>query len=246
MKICVFGNKHLTKEFIELCFSQGVPIDTLICISTSEVDTKQISGFDSYLASHAKSLGCRIFFAKKYSLNDEASLKFFAEEKFDLGIRLGWQRLIPGEILKTFSNGVFGWHGSLFKFPNGRGRSPINWSIRLGAKKIYLNLFRYDSEADNGALYETIGVDIGPNEYVSEVQKRLVFIEKDSFLRLISSIKNRTLLLKEQPVGPFIMFPKLSEESGFVQVAKITRDEALKYREILLASLSRCFCCFRI
>lgn len=237
MKICIFGNKNLTKEFIELSLSEGVSIDTLVSVSNDEVDINQISGFDPDLASYAKSKGCRIFPAKRYSLSDEESLSFFVEEKFDLGICLGWQRLIPGEILNTFSIGVFGWHGSLFKFPNGRGRSPINWSIRLGAKKIYLNFFRYDSQADNGAVYETIGVDISPNEYVSEIQKRLVIVQKEGFLRLISSIKNDTLILRGQPMGPFIVFPKLSEGSGFIEVSKMTREEALN----IVRSCSRPF-----
>lgn len=227
MKICIFGNKHLTKEFIELCFKEDIHIDTLVSIATSEVDSNQISGFDSDLVSYAKSIGCHIFLAKKYSLNDQVSLNFFIEKKFDLGICLGWQRLIPEKILEVFSNGVFGWHGSLFKFPNGRGRSPINWSIRLGAKKIYLNFFRYDSQVDNGSLYETIDVDIEADEYVFDVQKKMVVIQKNGFLRLISSIKNNSLFLKEQPTGPFIVFPKLSEESGFIEVKKMTRDEAL-------------------
>ena len=180
-----------------------------------------------YKRQYARSVGCNIFLTSKYSLNNEESLNFFSTEKFDLGICLGWQRLIPSEILETFCNGVFGWHGSLFKFPNGRGRSPINWSIRLGANKIYLNFFRYDAQADNGALYETIDVNIEPNEYVSDVQRKVLNVQKKGFLRLISSIRNQDLVLKEQPVGPFIVFPKLTEGSGLIEVGKISRNEAL-------------------
>jgi len=237
MKICIFGNKHLTKKFIALCLSEGVNFDTLVSISTSKVDSDQISGFDSNLVAYAKSTECNIFLTKKYSLNDKESLNFFLEQKFDLGICLGWQRLIPDEVLETFSNGIFGWHGSLFKFPNGRGRSPINWSIRLDARKIYLNFFRYDSQADNGQVYETVEVNIEASEYISELQEKLLVVQKNGLLRLISSINNNSLVLKKQPTGPFIVFPKLSEGSGLIEVKKMTLDEALN----IIKSCSRPF-----
>jgi len=237
MKICVFGNKHLTKKFMALCLREGVFFDTLVSVSTNTVDSNHISGFDPDLVAFARSADCSVFLAKKYSLNDQESFNFFAAQKFDLGICLGWQRLIPSDILKTFSNGVFGWHGSLFKFPNGRGRSPINWSIRLGATKVYFNLFRYDSKADNGQVFETVEVNIDPDEYISDVQEKLLVIQKNGLLKLIASINNKCLILKKQPIGPFIEFPKLSENSGLIEVEKMTRGEALN----IIKSCSRPF-----
>ena len=62
MKICFFGNKQLTREFLEYCVNEGVLIDTLVSISTSEVDADQISGFDSTLVSYARSVGCNIIY----------------------------------------------------------------------------------------------------------------------------------------------------------------------------------------
>jgi methionyl-tRNA formyltransferase len=237
MKVCLFGNKHLTRKFIELCILNRVCIDTLVSVSVSEVDSSQISGFDKGLTSYAESVGYRIFLTSKYSLNDPDSVKFFVTERFDLGVCLGWQRLIPDEIIETFSHGIYGWHGSLFKFPSGRGRSPINWSIRLGAEKIYFNFFRYDSKADTGSLYETIEVNIEPNEYVDDVQLKLTYVQLEGFKRLLSSIKNNSLALKEQPLGPSIFFPKLTEESGFIEVSKISKYDALN----IVRSCSRPF-----
>jgi len=227
MKICLFGNKALTREFLKYCYGEEVHIDSLISVSTNKDSSRLIAGFDANLQEYANDHGTRIYLAPKYSLNDEASLNYINEEKFDLGISLGWQRLIPDEILETFGHGVFGWHGSMFEFPNGRGRSPINWSIRLGGEIIHLNFFRYDAGVDTGQLYETIEVPILQSDYISDVQAKVLEIQKGGFSRLLKSMNEGKLRLTNQPGGPFIDFPKLTEETGLIEVSKMTRKMAL-------------------
>ena len=81
--------------------------------------------------------GC-VFCVKHKSNKDK---NFFRTKAFDIGLCTSWQRIIPKDVLSCFRFGVFGWHGSGFEFPNGRGRSPINWSIRLGLNSIFHNCF---------------------------------------------------------------------------------------------------------
>ena len=222
MKICVFGNKYLTKDFLAFCHDNACDLTALITLSDKAASKTEISGADNTLYQFANEAGLEVFLAPTYALTDPISMKFFASENYDLGIALGWQRLIPEEILNTFKYGVFGWHGSLFEFPNGRGRSPINWSIRLGGEKIFLNFFRYNAGVDDGNIFETVEIPIEPQEYIQDVQAKVLDTQKSGFLRLLKAVENEDLTLKTQPKGPFVTFPKLNELSGLIEVRAMT------------------------
>ena len=138
-------------------------------------------------------------------MRDACDIDFFNKSCFDIGICTGWQRLIDEAILNTFSHGVFGWHGSGFEFPNGRGRSPLNWSVRLGLNKIYHNCFKYNSGADQGAIFETRVFSIEETDYISDVIKKASEHIKDSTISLKDAMNNQICLL-DQPNMPRYLF----------------------------------------
>jgi len=126
MKICVFGNKGLTSSLLLHLAEHDYQVSALVSVGDGATDLRLISGYDSNLQNIAENLQIERFACRSYSLNKQSDIDYFHTRNFDLGICLGWQRLIPDEIRATFRHGVFGWHGSMFRFPNGRGRSPIN------------------------------------------------------------------------------------------------------------------------
>ncbi|MEQ3695719.1 MAG: hypothetical protein ABNH02_02000 [Pseudomonadales bacterium] len=149
-----------------------------------------------------------------YRLLDKRDFDFFSGQNFDLGICTGWQRLIPDGILDSFKFGVFGWHGSGFEFPNGRGRSPLNWSLRLGLDKIHHNCFRYGTGADTGDVFESKLIPVERDEYIADIQDKALLHILDSSLRLVNFAKSGAIPLRAQPNHPSIELPKLSEGSG--------------------------------
>ena len=155
MKICIFGNKTTTKALLNELIKKKVKVSCLVALDISNSKKAKISGHDDDLISFATSHGVSIFSPESYSLSSRKDIDFFQRRRFDLGLCTGWQRLIPPSTVDSFEHGVYGWHGSGFEFPNGRGRSPLNWSLRLGSTKIYHNLFRYAHGADDGMIYET-------------------------------------------------------------------------------------------
>ena len=78
-----------------------------------------------------------IYNVKKYSLKSETDENFFKSYNGNLGIVIGWNRLIPLSIIKSFKYGILGFHGTPYGLPKGRGRSPVIWSIVLGEKKYH-------------------------------------------------------------------------------------------------------------
>ena len=62
---------------------------------------------------------------------------------------MGWQRLIPDNILSSTKIGIFGMHGSSEGLPKGRGRSPLNWSLILNYKYFSTSLIKYDNSINS-------------------------------------------------------------------------------------------------
>lgn len=227
MKICVFGAKTNTRALLDF-LSQRIPHEIcLVTLAKSKDHFNAISGYDEGLASFCAANKINIHQVQKYNLTQQTDLAFFQAEKFDVGLSMGWQRLIPENILATFKSGVFGWHGSLFKFPNGRGRSPLNWSIRLGADKIFLNFFKYADGVDNGPVFLTTDVGISCDDYIADLQAKVFEVSAHSALKLIRAIEVDQLNLQNQPPGDGIVFPKLSEASGQLSLTTMEVQQAL-------------------
>ena len=227
MKICIFGNKKSTERLILHLLEEGYKLSYLICLDSDESEKIQISGKSSLLEHLCEKNNISIFKTKNYSLSGKEDIDFFQKEKFDLGICTGWQRLIPENVISTFKNGICGWHGSGFEFPNGRGRSPLNWSIRLGLKTIYHNCFQYASGADTGKVFDTKVIDINDSDHIADVQENALRHILHSSISLIEAIKENKLSLSQQPDYPFISFPTLNESSGELFLDKISCRSAI-------------------
>ena len=227
MKICVFGSKKSTIKLINYLTKNKIKVDTLALLDPAKSSLVQISGHDSKISIIAKDLGINCFFPETYSLKSNKDKNFFRTKAFDIGLCTSWQRIIPKDVLSCFRFGVFGWHGSGFEFPNGRGRSPINWSIRLGLNVIFHNCFRYSNGVDDGDVYETRKFKIKKNDYIDDVQEKAIEHICGSAIRLISDINNNKLKLSKQINNPFISFPALNEKSGRLYPNYLNTSSAL-------------------
>lgn len=228
MKIAIFGNKTSTEELVHHLVRNHIEIDALIFFQAKSEEIKNISGFSSALKKTALSYRIPTIEVDDYALKRVELQKEIIGRNFDLGIVAGWQRLIPTVVLESFSIGVFGWHGSFLQFPNGRGRSPLNWSVRLGAHEIYHNLFKYASGADTGDVYETHRFDIEPCDYIADVQSKAIAHIKNSSIRLIKDcISSRQIKFYKQPGGVAVDLPKITPYDGRLEPDKHTARQAL-------------------
>ena len=227
MNICIFGNKKSTRRLIESLVGYQIEINSIVILDANAFNKIDISGGDDNLADFVSKLGIECFRVQNYSLISIDEMDFFKRKKFDIGLCTGWQRIIPDAILNQFRFGVFGWHGSGFKFPNGRGRSPINWSIRLGLSVVFHNCFKYEVGVDSGSVYETIELEILPSDYISDVQEKAFQHILNSSRRLISDIRDNSLKLFDQIDHPYISFPKLSDESGRLDPLQLDCNDAV-------------------
>ena len=140
-KVVVFGVKDTSENIIRFIHETICPVDLIVTIDKSVTEKNQVSGYKglNYLTDE---LGIPVHEAESYFLTDEKTQKFFKENEFDIGISMGWQRLIPKSVLDCFTYGIYGFHGNAGYLPFGRGRSPLNWSIMMKKRTARMYLQR--------------------------------------------------------------------------------------------------------
>lgn len=225
-RIVLFGCKSTTKFILNLLRGLSSNI-TLVSIGPKKGIDQKVADYLS-LASYCEDNQINCYIANKYSLKTEEDLSFFKENRFDLGFVIGWQRLIPEDILTTFSIGVFGMHGSAMNLPKGRGRSPMNWSILEGRHVFYTNLFKYKAGVDDGDILDTYKFhitshDTGETMHFKNTLAMKYLIEKN----LYKLMANQYTLYEQEKAKPSY-YPKRNESDSLIDwTDDITQVERL-------------------
>ncbi|WP_130836117.1 methionyl-tRNA formyltransferase [Lachnoclostridium sp. Marseille-P6806] len=186
--VVVFGVKDTSEHIIEFIHRELCPVELVITIAQEVTARNQVSGFKG-LSFLTEKYGIPVFEAKSYFLTDERTQRFIGENTFDLGIVMGWQRLIPPSVLDAFSRGIFGFHGNCGYLPFGRGRSPLNWSIILGDTRFHLNLFRYDEKADSPNVFATELFSLNEHDDIRTAQYKNMICSKRLIRKLIAAYR---------------------------------------------------------
>jgi UDP-4-amino-4-deoxy-L-arabinose formyltransferase/UDP-glucuronic acid dehydrogenase (UDP-4-keto-hexauronic acid decarboxylating) len=213
MNVILFGCKdttlHVARFLSELCDRV-----TLVTISPEKGAEQEVAGYVNLVPYG--SLFERIHTARRYDLKSDDDVSFLRSLTCDLGIAVGWQRLIPPNILELFSVGVFGMHGSAQDLPFGRGRSPMNWSIIEGRGWFYTNLFRYQAGVDDGPILDTDCFSINDSDTAESLHYK-------NTLSLIKLLRNNwpnfvrgELRLKQQKAGEGSYYPKRNPSDGLI------------------------------
>lgn len=222
-RISIFGAKDTTYEIIEYIENNLGKIDLIVTIDETVLESSNVAGFKS-LRSLAEKYGITIFETKDYTMQDEMCRNFFEENTFELGISMGWQRLIPEYILDRYKYGIFGFHGSCGYLPYGRGRSPLNWSVINGDSRFIMNLFQYDKNADSPNVYDNVMFEINSFDTIRTIQYKNLLCAKDLISRLIKSYKNNTIVINRETHDFDFWYGKRGPKDGKIEFTKKTRE----------------------
>lgn len=131
----------------------------------------------------------------------------------DVCFCIGWNRLLPNWFLKLHTYGVFGMHSCENMLPNGKGRSPMVWSLINGAKKLYCHVIRYDDSVDGGDVCKIFELPITDADDINTLQHRTTYL----FTTFVNEALND--LNSIHPIelsGPEFFYPKRTEEDGAI------------------------------
>ena len=107
----------------------------------------------------------------------------------DIGICIGWNWLIPTEILEVPRHGFIGYHPTLL--PSNRGRHPVIWTIQLGLDKTGSTLFRLSAEIDDGPILSQSELVLDTRETATSLYMKLMSIVPDQLKEIITSERFR-------------------------------------------------------
>lgn len=222
-KICLIGAKDTTISVAKHMIDNICNIDCIITVDENKINTKNISGFSS-IDSFATEKDIFLFKVQSYSMNDATTKSFFVNNEFDIGICLGWQRLIPIDVLERFKFGIFGFHGSCAYLPYGRGRSPLNWSIINGDERFILNMFKYDEKADSPNVYQNIMFQINPFDTIRTLQFKNLLCCYEMISNLIIDYKNNCININTSTKDFDYLYPKRNPKDGKIDFKQKTKD----------------------
>jgi methionyl-tRNA formyltransferase len=214
--IVVFGCKSTTLFLLRALSASGIQISHLITISAEAGLKNEVADYYD-LRAEAGQMGIQVYIAQKYSLKDESDRSFINGLGIDIAFVIGWQRLIPAEILSGMAVGAFGMHGSAMNLPLGRGRSPMNWSILEGRQVFYTNLFKYNPGVDEGDVVDTFKFQITGRDTGETMHYKNLLAMKHLITRNIGALQAGTFALRSQPVGITpTYYPKRSPDDGLI------------------------------
>lgn len=198
-----FCAEHLIKK--------GIHPAAIVCIDMAMAHQNYVSGYKDFFDIE---YDCERYRPSHYSLKTKEDMDFFGYHAFDILVVLGWQRLIPAEIIESL--GVCGLtvHGSGEGLPKGRGRSPMNWAIIEGHDIFHLSLLTLTPGADGGKILDTLTFDILPADTI-----RTLYY-KNALVASLLLEKNIPLLLSGREYGEIqdetnaTYYPKRTPEDG--------------------------------
>ena len=221
-KVVVFGVKDTSENIVEFIHKNICPVDLVITISQAVLSRNQVAGFKG-LSILTDQYGIPVHEADSYSLTDEKTQKFLTENTFEIGISMGWQRLIPESVLNAFAYGIYGFHGNAGYLPFGRGRSPLNWSIILGDTRFNLNLFRYDTKADSPNIFATEMFSLTEHDDIRTAQYKNMICSKNLIRKLLKAYQEKTITIRTESKDFDSWYEKRTATDGKIDFHERTR-----------------------
>lgn len=222
-KVVVFGVKDTSENIVSFIQEEICPVDLVITVSPEVTKRNQISGYKG-LSALTEKYGIPVHEADSYFLADEKTQKLMRENEFDIGISMGWQRLMPKAVLDCFQYGVFGFHGNSGYLPFGRGRSPLNWSMILGDTRFNLNLFRYDEKADSPNIFATEMFSITPHDDIRTAQYKNMICSKHLIRKLLTAYESGKVEVRTESKDFDSWYEKRTAADGKIDFHNRTRD----------------------
>lgn len=171
-----------------------------------------ISGY-RYMNSYCKDSGFDFVEVQSYVLAKPQDKSLLLSLDIDILIVCGWQRLIPAWLIEHCNICVIGAHGSMHGITKGRGRSPQNWALILGAKEFYISIFKIDPGIDSGDIIDTRKYELTVFDDIRTSYYKVCFLVARMIIENINSGKIKAGKFSRQE-GESTYLPQRLPEDG--------------------------------
>lgn len=172
----------------------------------------------------------------------------------DAGVVIAYGRILPGRLLKIPKHGFLNVHASLL--PKYRGAAPIQRAIEAGETVTGATIMRVDEELDHGPMLSVATIEIGPEERLPSVSRRLADAGAEALVRTLEALGRGTAVETQQDHSQATHAAKIEKDEGritFAEPARLifdrfrafdpwpgvffeTRGETIRVAEMALAS----------
>jgi len=214
-----------TEAGYEVCrrlLADGAPVDEIVSLRPEQAARNDVSGYYSFeplAADH----GVPTYYPETYGMDTDADIGHFRDLDADLLVVNGWQRLVPGEILRTSTRGALGVHGSAYGLPKGRGRSPMNWSLVEDLDRFLLSLILLDEGVDSGDIVATTKYEITDHDDIRTLYYKLAVATARMLFETLDPVLSGDHQVEDQ-VGEATYYPKRTPDDGAINWHDRTRD----------------------
>jgi methionyl-tRNA formyltransferase len=204
---CHISGYWIIKGLLE----EGVTIQYFVTLNPQQAKHNSVAGYFDF-SDLAKKFSIPVYYPEDYALQSDKDVLFFKENRFDLMIPGGWQRLFPDNILENLKIGALGIHGSPDFLPKGRGRSPLNWSLIQGKKRFISHLFFLKPGVDDGDIIDTEMFDINEFDDISTLYMKNALSARKMILKNLQGVLSGTVETRSQQGVPSYYKKRIPED----------------------------------
>ncbi|HUP45852.1 MAG TPA: methionyl-tRNA formyltransferase [Thermoanaerobaculia bacterium] len=139
----------------------------------------------------------------------------------DAGLVIAYGRILPARLLEIPKHGFLNVHASLL--PKYRGAAPIQRAIEAGETTTGATIMRVDEELDHGPMLATATIDIGPDERLPSVSRRLAERGAAALVETLAALERGAAVETPQDHALATHAPKIEKEEGRITFAESGR-----------------------
>jgi methionyl-tRNA formyltransferase len=171
------------------------------------------------VAARAIELGLRV--EQPAKIRTDEFLDQVAKTAPDVGVVIAYGRILPARLLQIPKHGFVNVHASLL--PKYRGAAPIQRAIEAGERVTGATIMRVDEELDHGPMLDIATIEIGPDERLPSVARRLAEAGAAALTRTLAALERGVAVETPQDHARATHAAKIEKDEGRISFLEPTR-----------------------
>lgn len=189
LRVCFIGSSHLGATTLRWLLSNQKSLNIEIVAIVGRRDSKTSDDFVDIVQDCYKSQSATVHHYWESKGDSSELIAVLTKLDIDIGICIGWNWLIPREVLVVPRYGFLGYHPTLL--PSNKGRHPVIWTIQLGLQKTGSTLFRLSDGIDDGPILSQTELVLNRRETATSLYLKLMSVVPEQLKEVITSERFR-------------------------------------------------------
>lgn len=166
---------------------------------------------------------CELVSVDSYDLHLDSDKERLLKLDLDILLVTGWQRIIPGWLIKHAKVCTVGIHGSPYGITKGRGRSPQTWALILGKRRLNISIFYITPEVDAGPVIASKSFELTSFDDIKTSYLKCGEVAAELITANLKNGRMAKLAGRSQPSSGTYL-PKREPEDGEIDWRRSTRQ----------------------